>query len=251
MKHYQKSFAVSDKPLAVGERIGVLLLVVGVYLLYFPISQFTSAQPAFTPITALDTSIPLWPSWVLIYAFIYFLGVLPVCLTFDRQLFGRIALAYISIEIISFVIFILLPVRMTLRPDSVDVTSFVTWGLQLCYFIDKPVNCCPSLHVSIAVLGALCTYKVDRLLGTAAGIMAVLISLSTLLVKQHFTIDVVLGFFVALLMFRLLVMPYPSPNNSGSLQSLGRRWTAGVFCFYCVVIGWFYGAFAAGWVPWR
>ena len=251
MKHYQPRSIASVEALSRPERFGVLLLVLGVYLLYFPISQFTSSLPSFSPMTTLDQWLPLWPSWVLIYSFIYLIAFLPVCVTFDRQLFGRVALAYIAVEVLSFVIFILLPVRMTLRPESVEVTSFVTWGLKLCFFLDRPVNCCPSLHVSMAFLGTLCTYKVDRTLGRITGFFALLISVSTLLVKQHFIIDVVLGFLLALTMYRVLVMPFPSPANAGPKQSLGRRWALGIFGLYSLVLGSFYGAYLLHWAPWE
>ena len=55
--------------------------------------------------------------------------------------FGKQTNHTIRALLTAFAIFVAYPVRMILRPESVVVDSFVTWGLRLCYFIDKPVNC--------------------------------------------------------------------------------------------------------------
>ena len=196
------------------ERVVITLLVLGIYGLYYPVNLYTNTLPYYSPISIVDRTLPLLPEWIIVYAFIYLLGCVPAALINNRVLFHRMAFAYVAVQIFSFAVFILAPVRMTLRPDSVVVDSFLTWGLQLCYFLDNPVNCCPSLHVAVSVLGALCTNRVDHALGKITLITGFLISLSTLLVKQHLLIDVVLGFTIAAVAYRLLVTPCEMPTQA-------------------------------------
>jgi membrane-associated phospholipid phosphatase len=233
------------------ERVAITLVVLGIYALYYPVSIFTDTLPYHSPISVVDTALPLIPEWIIIYAFIYLLGCIPAALIQNRTLFHRMAFAYVAVQLFSFAVFIVAPVRMLLRPDTVVVDSFITWALQLCYFVDKPVNCCPSLHVAVAVLGALCTHRVDHALGKVALVVGFLISLSTLLVKQHLLVDVALGFTIAAVAYRLLVTPCEVPPLTDADRRDGRRWVVVLTCLYTSVFAAFYGAYSSGWNPWE
>ena len=233
------------------ERVAIPLLVLGIYGLYYPVNLYTNTLPYYSPISIVDRTLPLLPEWIIVYAFIYLLGCVPAALINNRVLFHRMAFAYVAVQIFSFAVFILAPVRMTLRPDSVVVDSFLTWGLQLCYFLDNPVNCCPSLHVAVSVLGALCTNRVDHALGKITLITGFLISLSTLLVKQHLLIDVVLGFTIAAVAYRLLVTPCEMSPLTHSEKREGRRWVLVLTSLYASMVAVLYGAYSSGWNPWE
>jgi hypothetical protein len=137
------------------ERIAIILVITATYFLYHPLAIYTNTLPYHAPVTPLDTWIPLSPIWTYIYAFIFLITVLPTAFINERKLFHKMALAYLLVQCVAFSIFVLFPVRMTLRPENILIDSFHTWGLQLCYFVDKPVNCCPSLHVAMAFIDAL------------------------------------------------------------------------------------------------
>ena len=130
------------------ERIAIILLITATYFLYHPLAIDTNTLPYHAPVTPLGTGMPLSPILTYIYAFIFLITVLPTAFINERKLFHKMALAYLLVQCVAFSIFVLFPVRMTLRPENILVDSFHTWGLQLCYFVDKPVNCCPSLRVS-------------------------------------------------------------------------------------------------------
>lgn len=231
------------------ERIGILLVITGIYCLYHPLGIYTNTLPSWAPITVIDTLTPLVPSWIYPYAFVYFAAFVPAAVVNERPLFIRIAFCYFCVQLIAFSAFILVPVRMTLRPDFVEVDSFTTWGLNLCYFLDKPVNCCPSLHVALAFLGALTTRTVDRALGNIGLVVALLISLSTMLIKQHFLVDVILGLVLSVVSFQLIVAPYKPAQLTPHHRRKGRQRTLIMLISYSMVIGAFYISYAMGWNP--
>ncbi|MCC8103980.1 MAG: phosphatase PAP2 family protein [Clostridiales bacterium] len=72
--------------------------------------------------------------------------------------------------------------------------------------MDAPVNVCPSIHVSSSVSIALVTaksklFKEHRGRKAAIIVLMILISISTLFVKQHSVIDVVCGAAVSLVLY--------------------------------------------------
>ncbi|MBT6433957.1 MAG: phosphatase PAP2 family protein [Deltaproteobacteria bacterium] len=232
------------------ERLAIILVITATYFLYHPIAIYTNTLSYYAPVTPLDTWMPLSPIWTYIYAFIFLITVLPTAFINERKLFHKMAIAYVVVQCVAFSIFVLFPVRMTLRPDTVDIDSFHTWGLQLCYFIDKPVNCCPSLHVAMAFLGALCTFKADRFIGGLCIALAVAISLSTMLVKQHFILDVMVGLAVSTLSYKFLVDASPY-NEDPAHRGRNRRYAGLLFGAYSLAIAGLFVAYKLGWAPWQ
>ena len=56
------------------------------------------------------------------------------------------------------------------------------------YAFDTPYNCFPSIHVGHSFVSALVCYRVDRRVGFTALIVATLVGLSTLFIKQHYAV---------------------------------------------------------------
>jgi hypothetical protein len=71
------------------------------------------------------------------------------------------------------------------------VNSFSTWVLAIVYGADRPWNCFPSLHVAMSLLAALTVLEVHRIRGMLILLLTFLIALSTILIKQHYVLDVV------------------------------------------------------------
>ena len=231
------------------ERTVIILVITAIYFLYHPLAFYTNTLPYHAPVTPLDTWVPLSPIWTWIYAFIFLIAVLPTAFINERKLFHKMALSYVVVQSIAFIIFVLFPVRMTLRPETIPIDSFHTWGLQLCYFIDKPVNCCPSLHVAMAFLGALCTYKADRFIGRLAIALAIAISMSTMFVKQHFILDVVVGLALSTGAYYFLVGKAPYTREP-THQVRNRKCAAVMVAVYSAAIVALFIAYKSGWTPW-
>jgi membrane-associated phospholipid phosphatase len=62
--------------------------------------------------------------------------------------------------------------------------------LAIVYGADKPWNCFPSLHVAMSLLAALTILEVHRVRGMLILLLTLWISFSTVLIKQHYVLDV-------------------------------------------------------------
>lgn len=147
--------------------------------------------------TALDDAIPLTPAWVWIYILHYPFPVPLILLSRRIVDLRRAFAAFVLSGLAAYCVFIAFPVEMV-RPRlaEIDAPSRV---LGFLYRIDPPVNCLPSLHVAVAILVALITWGLDRRWSVALWVLAALISVSTLFVKQHYVWDVVGGVAIAVL----------------------------------------------------
>ncbi|MFH1724918.1 MAG: phosphatase PAP2 family protein [Elusimicrobiota bacterium] len=143
----------------------------------------------------LDQLIPFSPGWVWIYILYFPACFLPLVFVEVRrriETFRRTALGYGLQFAVAFIFFALIPLRMA-RPEIVpsDLTETVLHGL---YRIDPGFNLFPSLHVANTAFIACLTWS---LRGPAAGLLAwgfcLLISVSALLVKQHYFVDIPAG----------------------------------------------------------
>jgi|YelNatPaOPRAMG01_1025707.scaffolds.fasta_scaffold09919_7 membrane-associated phospholipid phosphatase len=141
--------------------------------------------------TFIDRSIPFTPGWVWIYLLYYPFCFTPLFLLNNIDTFRRVAAAYLLEFIIAFIVFLSFPVRM-IRPEIVPVTLSEKI-VEVIYRVDPGFNVFPSLHVANSFLVALIFYRYNRTVGIIFIFIAVLISISTLFVKQHYFFDVVTG----------------------------------------------------------
>jgi membrane-associated phospholipid phosphatase len=169
------------------------VLVMFAYWLYWPLSRVTARLEPHHPETWIDRAAPLIPEAIFVYGLVWTAGALPLTLPTTRPLMRRIAGAYFVVIAVAFVVFVTYPVHMGLRPVAPPVTSLATWGVAMAYAYDEPSNCLPSLHVAVAVLSGLCAWSADRRVGVGGMFVAAAIAGSTLLVKQHYLIDVIAG----------------------------------------------------------
>jgi membrane-associated phospholipid phosphatase len=75
--------------------------------------------------------------------------------------------------------------------------------LGLLHSADTPGNACPSVHVGMTFLAGFGFIKEKRYLFPIFMVWALLISLSTLTVKQHYFMDVLSGVVMAILFYFL------------------------------------------------
>lgn len=188
---------------ALVERFFLTLLVLGVFLGgYFLVGDLTLRRAVEFPLVfGWEGQLPLLP-WMV---FPYLLAlVLPDPALFgwplwDREGMRRQALSYMSMHFMCFAIFLLYPVRASLRPEHLAVTSLSTRVLAYYYEVDPPVNLFPSLHCGNAVMAALMARRLSPRLVWVVGPLAGLVLISVPLVKQHYVADVVAGTALALL----------------------------------------------------
>lgn len=161
------------------------------------------------PALAWDSAVPLQPWWVLVYGALYmFLILLPFFVVRENELLRRTVLAYLAVWITSYICFVVYPTAAP-RPASVGGDGFAVWGLRILYDADPPYNCFPSLHVAHSFVSALACHRVHRALGAAAVGCASLVALSTLLTKQHYVADVLMGAVMAFAVYGVFLHRHP------------------------------------------
>jgi membrane-associated phospholipid phosphatase len=230
------------------ERALLALGATGFYLLYIPINRWSASFEAYHPETFIDRAIPSAPGWMYVYAAVFITGFMPMLVIAPRALFRRVVAAYLGVQVVAFAFFLLLPVHMEHRPLDMAVVDFPSWGQRLAYHLDTNAACLPSIHVTLAVLAALCTWKADRVLGAVGLLMALLVATSTLMVKQHYLADVLVAAALAAGAWALLVVPWkPAP---GERLRFHRGWAGLLTIPYAGVVACLYALYRAGWTPW-
>jgi membrane-associated phospholipid phosphatase len=221
-----------------------------IYAMYFPLTKYALSLEPVGMTTAFDRAVPLSPIWIVAYAMIYPAAILPLFVVKDPLVFRRVMMAYMGLELMAMALFLLCPVHMTIRPpiESILGTDFFSWGLRVCYWADHPTCCFPSLHVATATLSALSCWRVDRLVGFGAGVVALMISASTLLIKQHFIYDVLAGGGLAFF-FYLVCVQNAKPLKRAELVC-ARRWLRLPIAFFVLLMSVFFVLFQFEWQPW-
>lgn len=239
--------------LPVLERLGIAVAVAFIYMGYFLINDWLVANQvkAYVPLTFVDRAVPFVGEWLYIYALCLISVFWPMAVVRERYLFRRIALAYLFVQVVAWVCFVLVPVQTIHRPTGLTNNTFLEWGLQLCYWLDLPYCCFPSLHVGMSVMAALACWKVDRVMGGVALVLAALIGASTLFVKQHYFVDVVGGFVSAGIAYRLFIVPFPTEGIELSRLRFSRVWTITIPIVFFLGVSAAYVAYKGGWVPWQ
>ena len=110
---------------------------------------------------------------------------------------------------ISLIIFTIFPTTFCHRPEVLTGNAFEQFWLRFIYGADKPTNVFPSIHVfnSIGCAIALIKskkFKDNKPMHIFAIISAVLITLSTMFIKQHSVMDAVAASIIAYILYQLI-----------------------------------------------
>lgn len=144
--------------------------------------------------TLLDNRIPFNKFFVIPYIYWFGFGFVFIILLYfavvDHNYYYRLLASILSGMLICFTIYYFFPTTVP-RSDIIGDDS-LSKLVRFIYSMDNPYNCFPSIHVLNAMLVTLffCKYYKGIILkGIAIG-SCVLINLSTLFIKQHYTPDV-------------------------------------------------------------
>jgi membrane-associated phospholipid phosphatase len=197
--------------------------------------------------TPADSWFPFIYQSILVYSWVYFFLFLPVFVVRSYELFIQVAKAYLLIAAISIFLFIVFPIRID-RPRIPHQDEFLWWGISLNFLIDKPSNCFPSMHVSNAIIAGLSVVRFSPRVGVIALIGALMISVSTLTLKQHYIADVLAGGLIAHLADYLFIRPFAKKNRHIAREELvmPEVWSLFVLLIYTGFVGVMYLAFRFG-----
>ena len=182
-------------------RYALWLLYLPLYLLYFGMLQLREVPEEAVHIieTPLDRMIPTIPAFFVPYAiwWLLFPGALVFFLFYGtRKDFLKLCFILFGGYTICMVVYTIWPNGLNLRVPLAGSDLF-TLGVQWLRSIDPPRNVCPSMHVSstiaIDIVVRQCRY-IRRSAKNIEMVIAVLISVATIFIRQHSIIDVVLGF---------------------------------------------------------
>lgn len=156
---------------------------------------------------ALDDRIPFLPGFIIPYIlwYVYVPGLMLLMCFTDKQRFLRQAATLFSGAFICIAIFALWPSRVDFRPDAAG-DGLLLWLCRAVYSSDQPYNVFPSLHCYEATAIFLASFgsggwRRHKALCAVSGILAVLICLSTVFVKQHSVLDLLSGCTLAVLVY--------------------------------------------------
>lgn len=185
-----------------------LALIVGIILfesITYLLAKFSPFEPTLL-ISKLDNKLPLVEEFVIFYVLWYLYLVLLPYLFFklDRsKYFKYVAVTSICITI-SFFVFFFFPTTITRGNVNLSNNLFI-FILKIIYFIDTPIlNCLPSMHCALSMILFVLVTKTNNLkIGykIIINLTLILIIISTLLIKQHVTFDVIAAVIIVFISF--------------------------------------------------
>lgn len=173
---------------------------------YLAINWFSQTRSTFHDLSiSLDYKIPFVPIFIFGYVLVYFSVLLLYLVLREWEDWKRAIISFLLATTVAYIVFLLYPVRMNLRPDLTGLTGIAMEVSRFYYFIDLPYNCFPSLHVTYPTLATLLTWRNHRYVRWVFLAMALIVAVSVVLVKQHYISDVIAGFANAFLCFGIAV----------------------------------------------
>jgi len=163
---------------------------------YVALYQLSNRFPVFEPhrlaMSSIDEAIPFMPGLLPLY-----LSYLPLywwtgIRSESDERANRLFYASYFQMLICLPVFVLFPVQM---PRELFYGAHaVSWADGFWHWFDAPRNCLPSLHAANCLL--LMHFNRTRPAPLLHGVLAAGIIASTLLVKQHYAVDILAGAFV-------------------------------------------------------
>jgi membrane-associated phospholipid phosphatase len=202
---------------------------------YMLSNHFHLFEPQYLPMSWVDTAVPFLPLSVWIYASEYAFFVAVYFTLKDNLNLNRVFYAFMALQLVSGLIFVLWPTTyprylFPLDPQAVDTLTFNLF--QSIREADSPANCCPSLHVSSVLIGALAFLNEQKSKSWFFLLWAVGIAVSTLTTKQHYLVDVLGGWGLAIaahvffhhkMRYQRLVLTPASLQQLGQLSEQQRE----------------------------
>ena len=122
-----------------------------------------------------------------------------------RADFWRLCLPLFAGMTIALAVYVILPNGLDLRPYRVYGSDIFARIVRWLYSTDTATNVCPSIHVfnSVTLMMAYCRSRIfeeprRRWMRPASAVLCLSIIASTVLLKQHSCIDVVMGILLAM-----------------------------------------------------
>lgn len=189
------------------KQIKLLIVLFLIYMLGFVLLEnVTSSRMIYTD-TWIDQFIPFNEYFVIPYLlwFVFIVGGFLYFLFIDSDGFHRTCFYLFSGMYICLIIYLIFPNGQNLRVQ-LDYQNIFQDMIGFLYTVDTPTNVCPSIHVynSIMMLVSLMKSSIfnqNKVLTICTAILAVLICLSTVMIKQHAFVDIVAAIVLSMIIY--------------------------------------------------
>ncbi len=192
-----------------------LLLYWPIYgLMFLFVERFYPVESYYPVHCVLDDYIP-FVEWFLIpylFWFLFMVGMHIYTLLYDVSTFRKMMYYTILTNTLTIFIYLVFPTCQNLRPAEFERDNFLTWIMGQYYILDTNTNVCPSLHV-IGALGMMFTgwhskYLEHPAWKIAFTVTGVLISISTVFLKQHSAVDVLVALPISVIAYLICFRPF-------------------------------------------
>jgi membrane-associated phospholipid phosphatase len=168
----------------------------GVYLI---VNHFHFTPPQELPRSWIDLAVPFLPNsfWIYLSEYLFFTAIYMT--SSDMTNLNKFVYSFVVLQITSCLIFWFWPTTYprALFPLPDDLNTLTRYAFSSLRTTDTPASCCPSLHVSSCYLSTFLYIDEQRKYFPLFFIWATAIAISTLTTKQHYLVDVIAGFFMA------------------------------------------------------
>jgi membrane-associated phospholipid phosphatase len=178
--------------------VGPLGIVAFVVFYMLP-NHFNLFEPAYLYMFEFEKLIPFidWTIWIYMSDYLY-IAIVFILLK-DKDNMNKLYYSQIFLLMVSMIIFFLLPTQYP-RPE-VEYNGLSGYLVEVLYSADTPGNACPSIHVAMTFLAGFGFLKEKKYLFPWFMLWAIMISLSTLTVKQHYFLDIIVGLLMSILLY--------------------------------------------------
>lgn len=199
---------------------GVLSLLIQSVFYYASnfIATLISSPQYSTKIDIIDNNIPLVPIFAIVYIYSYiFWFCAPIAASIaDKEQFKKFIIGQFIAYFIGFIIYIFAPTIMNRETEGILKTASENnwWLLSLIYKLDGgkiAFNLCPSYHCLTSTYCYLAVRKQKKIsvfYKIYSFVLAILICLATLFIKQHYFLDLVFGVSISILTYIFVNIVY-------------------------------------------
>ena len=178
-----------------------IILVIIYFIVTKPMYNFIAEihirEPT-TLFTPLDYMIPFSSFFVIFYVFTFYPLIIFTIAYFafiKPAKFNKFFLSSMLVYIVAYTTYVIFPVAM-IRPSNLP-NDFLSQVMRIVYKSDTPLNCFPSLHAANSTLTAYWLSRERARYKWLFWLIAILIIISTLFVRQHVIVDEIYGFVLA------------------------------------------------------
>jgi len=190
---------MSEQPYSVTLKTLGLILMVSFYTVgYLGINRLNCYRDHYYNVSLwFEKDIPFVPAMIIGYSLVFVLVAILFLIIDNMPDFWDVFIRFLNMSLLCFVIFLIFPVRMNLRPEVNMGNNWITELVCFYFWIDHPYNLFPSMHLSASFFAAFYCMRKGRIIGWITMIMAMIVGVSVVLLKQHYIMDIVAGFTVA------------------------------------------------------